>query len=345
MLEPDKNRPNMKFSFFPLIFLLIGSTRSTAQDMHSSQPDLAAVHFNPANTGLFDGRLRGAARYRSQWSSVPVGYKTLAIEADQKFLQMRNSALSLGIRVANDQVGDGQLSYARGGISVGVRQQVTQLAALSVGADLSLAQRNINLNGLKFKSQWNGDIFDPNAPNNEPFGAKTGIFPLISGGIALHLGSSNTQRTYLDFGVALHQINRPEASFQQNKQVRIQSRAVAHMSASRTVRPDLDVVAFAQYQSQGKYQSLVAGGGVRAILGKDGDFFHALQGNLAIRARDAVIPSVQIHWGAWVVGLSYDVNTSPYEVATNNRGGWELATVYRIVPAPKVPEIKVCPVF
>jgi type IX secretion system PorP/SprF family membrane protein len=329
-----------------ILFLVVFSgAYASAQDLHSSQPSLAATHFNPATTGMFHGSLRAAARYRSQWLSVPVNYRTMAAEADMPLLERGSSRISGGIRLAHDLAGDGQLNFARGGLMVSGIQRLSKSLALGIGADLSFAQRSVQLSGLKFKNQWLGDIYDPNAPNKEPLGPKTGAIPMLSAGVAAHFGQQEKPRQQLEIGFAMHQINQPTVSFQNDQTSKLAPRWVAHASGATRVSTSLDVVGFAQYQQQGAYRSVLTGTGLRMILGADGDFLRAVQATVGYRLGDAVIPTVQVDWGPWNIGLSYDVNTSAFQTATQNRGGWELAAVYRIVPAPPVPEFKVCPVF
>lgn len=333
--------------FRPILAILLAalSAVSHAQDMHSSQPALAEVHFNPATGGMFNGSLRVAGRYRAQWVQVPVNYRTLAIEADKPILQVGSTRISAALRLAHDAVGDGQLTYSRAGLGIAAVQRVSPLLAVGVGADASFAQRSVQLGQLSFKNQWLGDVFDPTAPSKEPLGPSTGLIPLLTAGGAVYIGTQDAPRTYATIGFAAHQVNKPNVSFQDDRRSVVAPRFVAHAKGSVQVHPALDAVAFAQWQRQGSYASLLAGAGARAILARDGDFVRAVQLTVAVRNQDALIPAIQFDWGAWTAGFSYDINTSPFQVATQQRGGWELALVYRLVPVPPVPEFKSCPVF
>ncbi len=313
--------------------------------MHSSQPALADVHFNPATAGMFKGSLRVAGRYRAQWVQVPVNYRTLAVEADKTAISIGSTVISAGLRLAHDAVGDGRLTYNRAGLCVAAVQRVSPLLAIGVGADASFAQRSVQLGQLSFKNQWVGDVFDPSAPSREPLGPSTGLIPLLSAGGAVQIGTQEAPRNNAILGFAVHQVNKPIVSFQDDRRSVVAPRLVAHAKGSILVNQTLDAVAFAHWQLQGSYRALLAGAGARAILARDGDFVHAVQLTLAIRSQDAVIPAIQLEWGAWTAGFSYDVNTSPFQVATQQRGGWELALVYRLVPVPPVPEFKSCPVY
>ena len=67
-----------------------------AQDIHFSQFNMSPVNLNPAFTGFFDGDYRGVANYRSQWSSVPVSYSTVSLQADLRHEMENNSIARVG---------------------------------------------------------------------------------------------------------------------------------------------------------------------------------------------------------------------------------------------------------
>ena len=66
---------------------------------------------------------------------------------------------------------------------------------------------------------------------------------------------------------------------------------------------------------------------------------------LSYRLSDALITHFELYYKEWVIGLSYDRNTSPFSVATQRNGGPELSVQY-IITRVKPPEIfKACPIF
>ena len=79
-----------------------------SQDIHFSQYNGSVLNLNPAFTGFFDGDYRINAIYRSQWTSVPVPYRTISIAADGRFKtkKMKSDCFGLGIYFNNDKAGD-----------------------------------------------------------------------------------------------------------------------------------------------------------------------------------------------------------------------------------------------
>ena len=120
-------------------------------------------------------------------------------------------------------------------------------------------------------------------------------------------------------------------------------RITANLSGALEVAEQLDAVAFGALQQMSDARETLLGGGLRLHL--DPATATAVQVSIAARFGDAIIPAVQVERNNWTVGLSYDVNTSPFKVATGRRGGFELAVVYRNVPVPPVKTFKTCPIF
>ena len=55
---------------------------------------------------------------------------------------------------------------------------------------------------------------------------------------------------------------------------------------------------------------------------------------------------IGMYYNSWRVGLSYDVNYSPLNVASNYRGGWEISVIYILRELlPKRRNFKHCPNF
>jgi len=75
----------LRFSMVVLMLSTLSGT-SSAQDFHYSQFYNAPLHLNPALTGIFRGDIRAMGNYKSQWTDVPVDYKTVTLAVDKKCL-------------------------------------------------------------------------------------------------------------------------------------------------------------------------------------------------------------------------------------------------------------------
>ena len=327
--------------FSTLLFFCCLAAVSTAQDLHFSQFYLNPLQVNPALTGVFEGDLRAMGLYRSQWSSVPVSYRTFTGAADMKALQRGANMLSGGLMIQHDQAGDAGMKWTQIGLSGAVSHALSAQQSLSVGFGLAVVQRAFDISGLTFKNQWTDYIFDPGLPSKENFNRSSGLSPSLSGGLNWHFSQPGT-RTAVDVGAGVFHLNRPKISFSDSPDERLPMRTAVNANFNLPLNEFLDLVVFGLAQRMGKAQEMIAGIGARLWLIPNET---ALQFSLANRLNDAVIPAVQVQRGNWTVGLSYDLNISDFDVATNKRGGFEVAVVYRTLPAPPVKTIKSCPIF
>ena len=315
-----------------------------AQDLHYSQFYLNPTHLSPASTGVFQGKWRVAGLYRSQWQSVPVAYETYSVSADWKAIQRGKSLISFGILLQNDQAGDANLSWAQGGLNISAAHAIDQSSAISIGFGLAAIQRSVDISHLKFKNQWSGDFFDPTLPSKEPFGGTSGLAPSLSAGVLWHYQAAES-RNRATLGVGAFHLNRPVVSLGDIDEAKLPIRATFFSEGVYQIREQYDIVAFASAQSSKGAKEIVIGGGMRQILTTGLANETSIRATLATRFSDAIIPALQLERNNWLVGISYDWNTSKFNEATNGRGGIEIAVVWRVVPVPVTKVVKCCPVF
>lgn len=329
----------MRSSVFVFLALFL-SAQTSAQDLHFSQFYHNPTQLSPALTGIFRGDLRAAALYRSQWKSVPVPYQTFSGAVDWKLLRRDANLLSIGFQLQHDRAGDAALTWTQVGATASVAHALGEQHALSAGLGLSLAQRAFDISKLKFKNQWGGDVFDPTLPTGESFDKNSGFAPLLSAGLNWHWEPAES-RTRFDAGVGAFHLNRPNINFRDDADQALPMRFALLLNGALQLNELTDVVAFGTAQRMGKARETLLGGGLRRMLSPD----VAVQFSLATRFGDAVIPAFQVEWLNWTAGLSYDWNTSDFDIATGGRGGFEIAVVYRSSPVPPVKAFKSCPIF
>ena len=67
--------------------------------------------------------------------------------------------------------------------------------------------------------------------------------------------------------------------------------------------------------------------------------------NDGFSVNDAIIPGAEVHYKSWIFGLTYDINISKFDIATNNLGGPELSVIYILRKVPKVEFCPTCPTY
>ena len=326
------------------LFLLLSCCALSAQDLHFSQFYLHPIYQNPANTGLYNGTLRAGGIYRTQWTSIPVSYSTLGAFCDVKIQRRGNYMMAGGLMLEHDQAGLAALTWNRvaGTFSVGHALGSTQ--AIAIGFGLGAAQRSFNLNKLRFKNQWNGAEFDPAADAKENFNRSSGLAPSLAAGVQWRY-QAQEKRTALGLGVGINHFNRPKINFRDDATLHLPRRLDVQADARLQMSSGTDLLVFGLLRRMGKAAETLAGLGVRQILTTGPANETAISLSIASRFGDALIPAIQIERNNWLIGVSYDLNTSDLSRASNSQGALEVGINYRIIPAPPVKTFKSCPIF
>lgn len=328
------------FFLFPFCSFL------AAQDLHFSQFYHNPLNLNPALTGVFAGDQRFAGAYRSQWASVPIPYLTFSASYDQKFTLpgMRNGRFGGGLLFNYDRAGDAGLNWMQIGLNLSYTQKLSDNLFLTAGAQAQAGQRAFSPQQLYFDEQFNGDIFDPGLPNFESFIQTAASYLDFSAGIN-GLYQSSESRSAVHVGAAYRHINRPGIHFYSNSSLRLAPLASTYLIAALQVAPAVDWTFASAAQFQGPYREFVSGTGVRYFLAQEPGRSLALGAGAAYRLNDALIAHFELFVQNWRFGLSYDINTSPFRVATVRNGGPEITLQY-IIHKVQAPEIfKACPIF
>ncbi|MBI1227186.1 MAG: type IX secretion system membrane protein PorP/SprF [Bacteroidetes bacterium] len=318
-----------------------------AQDIHFSQFDNSPANLNPALTGVFEGDLRFIANYRSQWSSVPVDYRTLSGSFDSKLSNKsigKNSSLGYGLVFNNDVAGDSQIGISKIGMSLSYIRPISDVFFVSIGMQLAYGQRSISPTKLSFEEQWNGDVFDPNQSNGEVFTTTSKGIGSVSTGFNLHYKMEGS-RTQFDIGAGISHLNQPNTSFENEPMANLPIKFSPNFLSTIQLSPSLDLRFNGLFSKQLAYQETEVGAAVRYHFSTEKDAELNVQAGLGTRFGDSMIPSVEVQVKNWTAGFSYDRNFSPFKVATAYRGGPEFFLQFILWKVHPPKEFKSCPVY
>jgi len=329
-----------RYPLWVLAFIVCGLT-STAQDIHFSQFYASPLTLNPALTGLNNCNYRLNLNYRDQWSSVLAkGFKTVAFSYDQNVLREKfgSDFIGAGFAVFQDQSGDaaytftnvmGSLSYHRS-IGAAARQHV------GIGVQVSYTQERLDPTVLIFPDQLLlGRFLNTNPTDEPPFNSNDSYIDIEAG--AVWYGEINDRMSGYG-GVAMYHINQPGRSFLQND-VPLPSRMVVHGGVKIIQGVNLNIVPNFLFMTQAKAKELIVGGSVEynipdnitpeayaslgawlRVNGKDPDFSN--------RITESIIVGFGLGYQNVGFGVSYDINISNLNAASNFRGGFEIALTY-----------------
>ncbi|MEL7161858.1 MAG: PorP/SprF family type IX secretion system membrane protein [Bacteroidota bacterium] len=361
ILHSEPQATSLLPKFGTLLALLLLPVLLCAQDFHYSQFYHAPLHLNPALTGVFRGDIRFMGNYKSQWTDVPVDYKTVTLAVDKKFLKSidEDGFFSGGAAFNYDRAGDSRLTWANLDLNLSYTRVITPQIILSGGVKGALIQRSFRQGDLRFDNQFDEarGVVDLTRPSGEAFDTEGKVFPDFGAGLNLRLMAKqnsqlvdrNDRRTQLDLGVALHHLFGPDQAFYDDVKVPLERRLSPYAIGTLQVLPIVDVVAGITYQNQGPYYdefvAMLAGRvWAKNSLSKQISFMAGM-GLRRDAIQDSYWPTFEVTYNNWRVGLNYDFNVSQFDIATENRGGMELSVRYIIRKVRDLPQFKVCPLI
>jgi type IX secretion system PorP/SprF family membrane protein len=333
-------------SFFSLLWRGAGEALF-AQDIHYSQYNATTQNLNPAQTGLFDGDWRFVGNFRTQWSAIPVPYKTFSLAGDTRLkTKLENDVPAVGLQINNDKSGDSKFTTTQVFLSGSYIKKLTSDSAnfISVALQPGISTKAFNVNELTFDNQYDGDQYDPSIASGESF-AKTRITYLDLGGGLAYLWRKNN-RMKVNVGVSAFHLNKPKQSFFNNDNIRLDIKTVVSGIGQIPVTAKVDVLPSFMYERQGKFNETLLGLFGKYYLNPVNGQETAFSLGAFYRVKDAFILAANMDYRNFNVGISYDVNTSKLREATNRRGGFEISVIYifkKIVPF--VAKKRVCPIY
>ena len=330
-----------------LLFSSLIACITQAQDLHFSQFMNSPLVTNPANTGFIpDGEYRLGINYRNQWSSImTVPYQTMSAFGDVQVAKNRfdNGWIGLGGVILRDVAGSGNLTSTKLYGSVAYHQMMGYSSLLSLGFNVGLANKQINVANLKFPDQFDGKFFDNKLP--------TSVF-LDQNNISyldIHVGMNfayfPTDRVYVNAGFSAQHVNRPQESFFNSQDVsnRIPVRYTGFLNGSFKLNDQVIVNPNIYYSQQANVTEIVAGGNAHYNLSGDGDY--QLIGGLYYRHREAIIPMIGLGFKDYDFAFTYDVTVSSLSNFNHSRGAFEFSLTKQGIIYPNGKIITPCPTF
>lgn len=337
------------------VALLIASFSSlSAQDIHFSQFYNSPLNLSPGLIGVHGGDVRFIGNYRNQWNSVPVPYLTFSGMYETKIQEdtRKDGYFSGAILFNYDRAGLTKLSMTNFGLNGSYTHKVGSGTFITGGAHLSINQRAFRLDDLTFGNQFNGDIHVAGAPTKETFDNTTNFFADFGLGANIRFQNKAAnrwkKRSKLDLGAALFHINKPSIGFYDAETIKLPMRLSLYGMGTLMVSSAFDLLGHASFQIQKPYNENVIGLAARLHLSTKRAREAALQIGASYRffdEGDAIIPNLELHLRQWMVGLSYDINMSEFEVGTLKKGGLEVAISYTIYKVKPLPAFKICPII
>ena len=322
-----KNKVIKRSGWLTTCLFLITTFQSIAQtDPHFTQNYTYPMYINPALTGSSDGEYRVSAILRTQWGSINSLYRTTGVSFDAR----TNKNIALGVSLLNQSAGDGGFNYFNAYASVaytGVKFGKDNNQRIVLALQGGLINRRVDQTKFKWGEQWN-PITGYNASNTttETF-ATTSATTLDIGSGALYFDATPDKKTNAFAGFSVFHINKPSdpiISSQNTELNTIPLRYTVHGGVSFNLSERASIIPHVLYMHQGTASETMIGTYAKINVNPETDFM--LGGYY--RVKDAIAPFIGLDWKNFIVGLSYDANTSKLGAMTRNANSFELSLSY-----------------
>ena len=330
----------MRFNFIKILLILALPLSIAAQDVHFSQFGQTPQLINPGASGVFNGKIRAILNFRTQWGSFGNAYNTYAASFDAPIAKRsRGAYFGLGANFYKDIAGQSNFGNFQAGLSFSGVLPIANNHIFSVGIQPAFGQYSANLAKLTWGSQFNGEQFDTEVNSNETFGLKSSKYFDLGAGIYYEFKNASSaflgsDISTFNIGVAGYHLNKPKQDFLSNTQDEIPMKIIAQFSGTFDLRSSkLSLVPSMFYATQGPYQEITPGMLFKIRIGnatkysglfKQGAVFFGAH----YRLKDAVIPQVYVEFTDYMIGISYDYNTSALSSVTGGFGGLEISVRY-----------------
>ena len=326
---PYKHKP-ITTLILSIIMMLMGPVLY-AQDLHFSQFFNSPLSTNPANTGFIPSSdFRIGANIRSQWTSIPVPYKTNSIWGDAQVWRDRipGGWIGLGGLILQDVAGSGNLRSTKVYSSIAYHQMLGNTGLLSAGFNLGYASKQIDITKLTFNSQWNGQFFDGSRSDGIQYlsSSSIGYFDMQAG---LNYAMFPSDNIYIHGGFSLHHLNKPVESFfldSSGHDNQIKPRSIFFADAMIKINDRIILSPSMYYTRQAKSSEFVGGMHLNYNIKEKGE--HQLIAGVYFRPNESLIPMVGYQWRSFRFMFSYDVTSSPLKYFNGSQGATELSLQY-----------------
>ena len=320
------------------------------QDVHFSLYNMSPLTLNPANTGAFEGTLRIGGIFRDQWFSfVPREFTTPSIYIDAPVITGfgKRDWLGVGVSVFQDKVGFAQLRRSSALLSAAYHLALDKKGTsyLTLGGQGGYVQRRFDPMSLdiKFEDELElGGMLGPGGSVDRSNFTEKMQYLDINAGLTFRQLLANGSS--FDLGVAGMHLNRPRYNLATSDAERLPMRFNAHARFTSDLGTKWMMAPTVYYSTMAPSSELAlqAWGG-RYLGGENKEML--LRFGLGYRWKDAVEVLLGFDYKAFQAGLSYDVNVSQLNDATNFHGGLEIAVSYilKIYKEPVVPPVIFCP--
>ncbi|MBE7176630.1 MAG: PorP/SprF family type IX secretion system membrane protein [Mucilaginibacter polytrichastri] len=305
-------------------------------DPHFSQYYAFPLWLNPALTGVMNGELRVNANYRNQWGSISNAYNTAAVSADYR----PTDQVSVGLTVLNQSAGDAGFNYfnAYGTFAYGIRVSQDGYQHINFGLQAGVINRSFDFSKITTGSQYDPNTgYNAGMPSFENFQTTNKTVFDANAGIFYYDGSPLKSANVFG-GISASHLSRPKDPFAIDNNMKMPMRYVVHGGVRIRASEYLAIIPHGLYVKQQKAEEKAIGAYSQLRFPDNNEFIFGAM----YRFKDAAVASAGYRFNDFVMGLSYDFNTSSLTRASQGQGGLELSLSYMLRRRIQEPD-EICP--
>lgn len=322
-----------------LLVMCLADSVKAQVDPHFSQYYVYPSWLNPALTGAFDGKYRVSAIYRNQWGNISSPFSTPGITAE--FTTEKN--INFGISVLSQKAGNGGYNYTTAYANVaytGVKLGANQTKRVVFGLQAGLIDRRFDRSKLTFGDQWNPITgYNPSNQSADVL-ARTSASNLDASFGVLYFDAEPGKKANIFGGVAFSHLTEPDDKFSYSGTQAFPVRYTFHGGVRLSINEVFSITPNLLYLKQGSAEE--------KMIGAYGQYKVNSETNLMLglnyRTEDAISPFLGFTYKNFMLGASYDVNTSDLGKIANGANSFEISLSFIGRKIAKTPEIEfVCP--
>lgn len=331
----------LKATCIVMLMCFFSSSMRAQVDPHFSQYYVYPAWLNPALTGAIDGDYRVSGIYRSQWGNVSSPFSTPGISADV----VTNKNMNFGAGIMNQTAGGGGYNYLNGYLSMaytGLRFGKNGTQQISLGYSVGIINRRFNPSKFQYGDQWNSVTgYSASNPGSESLSNSSATTFDIGAG-AVYYDAAPGKKANLFLGFSANHLTQPEDPFiSSGTNTKLPIRYTAHGGVRLRLSETVSLIPNLLYMRQGDAEEKMAGAYAQF---RANETTNVLLG-ANYRVDDAVVPFAGIGFKNYVIGASYDINTSDLGNLVKSASSFEISFSYtgRKKNSTKEPVEFICP--
>ena len=323
-----------------IICTAFAATKIQAQiDPHFSQSYVYPQSLNPALTGIMDGDYRVAAIRRSQWANIDGGFTTIGIAGEL----VTDKNINLGVGLFQQSAGNGGYKYFTPYASIaytGIKFGKNGEQHISIGINAGIIDRRFDQSKLKTGNQWdpNSQSYNQNIPAEVIASPTQTAFDMGAG--ALYFDATPNKKANIFAGFSAAHLTQPTDKFLTYSTSKVPIKYIVHGGVKLNLTPTFSLTPNFQYLKQGTAEEKMLGAYAQLKAGEGFDFLCGAN----YRFNDAFVPFVGFYYKDFVLGLSYDVNSSDLGKIAGSTNAFEVSVSFTGKKKRKAEDVPfICP--